>query len=44
MLKANRDYVSLLWTNPLGWLMSAGGLVALGLGVVWMKSVVKVEV
>ena len=44
MLKANRDYVSLLWTNPIGWLMSAAGLVALILGVFWMKSVVKVEV
>jgi tight adherence protein B len=44
MLKANREYVSLLWTNPIGWLMSAGGLVALGIGVVWMKRVVKVEV
>jgi tight adherence protein B len=44
MLKANRDYVSLLWSNPLGWLMSSGGLIALALGVVWMKSVVKVEV
>ena len=44
MLKANREYLSLLWTNPIGWLMSAGGLVALGIGVVWMKRVVKVEV
>ena len=44
MLKANREYLSLLWTNPIGWLMSAGGLVALGVGVVWMKRVVKVEV
>ena len=30
MLKANREYVSLLWTDPIGWLMSAGGLVAHG--------------
>jgi tight adherence protein B len=44
MLRANREYLSLLWTNPIGWLMSAGGIVALGVGVVWMKRVVKVEV
>jgi tight adherence protein B len=44
MLKANRDYVALLWTTPLGWLMSGAGLLALGIGVAWMKSVVKVEV
>jgi tight adherence protein B len=44
MLKVNFDYLSLLWTHPLGWAMSAGGLVSMGIGVVWMRNVVKVEV
>lgn len=39
----NRPYISLLWLHPLGWAMSAAGLVALGIGVVWMRAVVKVE-
>ncbi|WP_308279723.1 type II secretion system F family protein [Phycicoccus mangrovi] len=41
---ANRAYVSLLWTRPLGWLMLGAGIVAMGLGVVWMRKIVKIEV
>lgn len=44
MLLVNRPYVALLWTTGLGLLMSAGGLVSLGIGVVWMRKVVQVEV
>lgn len=41
---ANYDYVSLLWTHPLGLLMSLGGIVAMIIGVFWMRNVVKIEV
>src|SRR5450631_4131083 len=41
MLLVNRKYVQLLWTNPIGMGMSAGGLISLGVGVFWMNKVVK---
>lgn len=44
MLNVNKDYVSLLWTNTLGLFMLVGGLISLGIGVVWMRNVVKIEV
>ncbi|MGW5240234.1 type II secretion system F family protein [Monashia sp. NPDC004114] len=44
MLRANYAYVSLLWTHPLGLIMSAAGLVALIIGIFWMRQVVKIEV
>jgi tight adherence protein B len=44
MLKVNFEYLSLLWTNPIGWAMITGGLVSMGIGIVWMRNVVKVEV
>jgi len=44
MLIANRKYVALLWTDPIGMGMSAGGLIAMAVGVFWMSKVVKVEV
>ncbi|MGZ4637105.1 type II secretion system F family protein [Oryzihumus sp.] len=44
MTRINYDYVSLLWTTPLGLAMSAAGVVMLGIGVVWMRKVVDVEV
>jgi tight adherence protein B len=44
MLKVNYLYVSLLWSKPMGWAMSAVGLVAMGIGIFWMKKVVDVEV
>jgi len=44
MLKINYDYVSMLWTRPMGWMMLAFGIVAMGLGIFWMRKVVEVEV
>jgi tight adherence protein B len=44
MLWANYDYVSLLWTNVLGWIMLGFGAVSLVIGIFWMRNVVKIEV
>ncbi|MGL5866694.1 MAG: type II secretion system F family protein [Dermatophilaceae bacterium] len=42
--KTNYEYVSLLWTRGLGLMMSGVGIVALLIGLVWMRNVVKIEV
>jgi tight adherence protein B len=44
MMRVNYDYVALLWTTTPGLFMSVGGLVMLGIGIVWMQKVVKIEV
>jgi tight adherence protein B len=44
MLRVSPDYLSLLWTNPIGILMSIGGIVLLVAGIFWMRQVVKIEV
>ncbi|MGI8524298.1 MAG: type II secretion system F family protein [Nocardioides sp.] len=44
LLVANRDYVMVLFTRPLGWLMLIGGAMLLSVGVFWMSRLVKVEV
>jgi len=44
MTRVNYGYVSLLWTTTVGLFMSVGGLVALGVGILWMRQVVKIEV
>ncbi|GAA4408547.1 hypothetical protein GCM10023168_26140 [Fodinibacter luteus] len=44
MLYSNYDYVSLLWTTLLGILMSVAGILALIVGIFWMRRVVKIEV
>jgi len=38
------DYVSVLFTRPLGWLMLGGGTLILTVGAFWMSRIVKVEV
>jgi tight adherence protein B len=38
------DYVEVLFTRPLGWLMLAGGALILGIGGFWMSRIIKVEV
>jgi tight adherence protein B len=44
LLLANRPYVMVLFTRPLGWLMLIGGAVILSVGIFWMSRLVKVEV
>lgn len=41
---SNREYVQLLWTRPLGLAMVAAGIIAMVIGVFWMRKVVDVEV
>ena len=44
LLLANRDYVMVLFTTPLGIAMLVGGAVILSVGIFWMSRIVKVEV
>ena len=44
LLLANRDYVMVLFTEPLGSRCSVGGAVILSVGIFWMSRIVKVEV
>jgi tight adherence protein B len=44
MLLTNHDYVALLWTSLLGWLMLGVAFVGMVVGTFWMSRVVKVEV
>jgi tight adherence protein B len=44
LLLANRPYVMVLFTRPLGWLMLGGGVVILSVGSFWMSRIIKVEV
>jgi tight adherence protein B len=44
LLLVNRDYVMPMFTDPKGWLMLAGGVLLLGVGIFWMSRLVKVEV
>jgi tight adherence protein B len=44
LLVANREYVMVLFTRPLGWAMLGVGGVILSVGIFWMSRVIKVEV
>jgi len=44
LMVANHDYVSVLFTRPLGILMLVGAAVILSVGIFWMSRIVKVEV
>jgi tight adherence protein B len=44
LLLANRDYVIVLFTRPMGLAMLIGGAMWLGVGVFWMSRIIKVEV
>ena len=44
MCMVNYEYVSLLWSNALGIAMLVATIVMLGIGIVWMRKVVQIEV
>jgi tight adherence protein B len=44
LLLTNRDYVIVMFQEPLGWAMLAGAATILAIGVFWMSRLVKVEV
>jgi tight adherence protein B len=44
LLMTNYDYVIVMFREPLGWAMLAGGCFILAVGVFWMSRLVKVEV
>jgi tight adherence protein B len=44
MLVANRDYVSPLYTTPLGWFMLVSAALMMAVGAFWMSRLVKVDV
>jgi tight adherence protein B len=44
LLLTNYDYVSVMFTEPLGMLMLIGSTLWLAVGVFWMSRLVKVEV
>ncbi len=44
MYAVNKDYISLLVTTTVGWIMMIGALGLLTLGVLWMRKIVKIDV
>ena len=40
----NRDYLTPMFSTPLGWALLGGMAVMLSIGVLWMSKMVKVEV
>lgn len=44
LLLTNRDYVMVLFTEPLGWAMLAGAALLLTVGGFWMSKLIKVEI
>ena len=44
LVLVNRDYVSPMFTEPLGWLMLGGAGVLLSVGAFWMSRLIKVEI
>lgn len=44
LLLTNRDYVSVLFTEPMGWAMLAAAALLLAVGGFWMSRLIKVEI
>lgn len=44
LLLVRREYVSVFWTEPVGWTMLGAVVVLLGVGIVWMRSIVRIKV
>jgi tight adherence protein B len=44
LLFTRYDYIAVLFSRPLGWLMLCGSVFILGIGAFWMSRIIKVEV
>ena len=44
LLLTRREYLSVLWTDPLGLVMLGALFVLMGVGIVWMRNVVRIKV
>lgn len=44
LLLTRREYLSVLWTEPLGLVMLGALFVLMGVGIVWMRNVVRIKV
>lgn len=44
MYVINREYLAQLWTTGMGQVMSGAGVLAMGIGIMWMRKTVDVEV
>ncbi len=44
MYAVNKEYVSLLVTTTIGWVLLIGALGLLTLGLLWMRKIVKIDV
>lgn len=44
LLAVNYEYISLLWTRPMGLLMMGAAIVLVTVGLIWMRRLVRVEV
>jgi tight adherence protein B len=43
-VNVNREYISLLWSTTIGWVMIIAALISMAIGIFWMSKTVKVEV
>ncbi len=43
-VNVNNDYISLLWTTTLGWVMVISAVVSMAVGIFWMSRAIRVEV
>jgi tight adherence protein B len=44
MFAVNREYIMLLFTTTIGWVMTIGAMGLLTLGILWMRKIVKIDV
>jgi len=44
MFSVNPEYIGLLFTDRLGWIMLGVAVVLMGLGILWMRKIVDIDV